>query len=137
MSTYGDDVPADDPQQRRAEAYAGFCLRVYSLVRDIPAGYVCTYGRIARAISCPETMDPLAYQRIRARWVGYALAKCPQEIPWWRVVNAQGRISSRPGHGPHVQVVYLREEGVEVNDAGQVLLEQHLWAPPSQRPQGR
>jgi methylated-DNA-protein-cysteine methyltransferase-like protein len=74
-------------------------------------------------------MDWGAYIRIRARWVGYALASCPEDIPWQRVVNAQGRISPRPGHGPHVQRLLLKEEGVHLGKAGRIELDHYLWRP--------
>ena len=137
MPSRGSNASTDEAGRQRAEAYANFCLQVYSLVRAIPAGCVCTYGRLAQAIACPLKMDPLAYRRIRARWAGYALAKCPPDVPWWRVVNAQGQIARRPGHGPHVQAVILQEEGIEVNNEGRVPLDQVLWDPKNQAPHKR
>jgi len=133
----GSNLSPDDLRRQGADAYADFCLQVYSLVRAIPVGCVCTYGRLAQAIACPARMDPLAYRRIRARWAGYALAKCPADVPWWRVVNAQGQISRRSGHGPHVQAVYLQEEGIAVDGAGRVSLDRVLWNPPNLAPHER
>lgn len=89
-----------------------FSQQVYQVLAAVPAGRLVTYGQIAARIPIPPGMDPLAYQRIRARWVGYVLAGCPDEVPWHRVVNSRGQVSSRHGHGPHVQPVLLEEEGV-------------------------
>ena len=116
-------------KQARSDAYQEFCLHVYELVRDIPSGKVMTYGGIAALISKPESMDPLAYHRIRARWVGYALKSCPEDVPWWRVVNAKGQVSLRMGHGPHIQPLMLEEEGITLNSDGSVDLETFLWDP--------
>lgn len=110
-------------------AYGWFCEQVYSIVRIIPKGKVITYGGIASMISVPTGMDPLAYKRIRARWAGYALKKCPDHIPWWRVVNRHGQISPRMGHGPHIQRSLLEEEGVPMGEAGLLSLEKVIWRP--------
>jgi methylated-DNA-protein-cysteine methyltransferase-like protein len=85
---------------------------VFDIVRAIPPGRVMTYGSIAALIPAPLNLDPLAYRRVRARWVGYAMAACPDDVPWQRVVNAKGQVSPRPGHGPPVQKILLEEEGV-------------------------
>jgi methylated-DNA-protein-cysteine methyltransferase-like protein len=108
---------------------SAFRERVYQIVGAIPLGRVMTYGSIAALIPPPPGIDWLAYRRIRARWVGYALAACPDELPWQRVVNGQGRISRRPGHGPHVQRSLLRREGVVFDRQGKVDLERFAWKP--------
>jgi methylated-DNA-protein-cysteine methyltransferase-like protein len=114
---------------KKNQAYLSFCDQVYELVRRIPSGKVMTYGGIASHIPKPEGMDPLAYRRIRARWVGYALKACPEDLPWWRVVNAKGQVSTRMGHGPHIQPLLLKEEGVEL-EAHQIQdLNMYLWSP--------
>jgi methylated-DNA-protein-cysteine methyltransferase-like protein len=88
-----------------------------------------TYGGIAECIPPPPGMDWGAYARIRARWVGYALADCPDDMPWQRVVNSRGEISPRPGHGPHVQRLLLREEGVVFRKGGRLEMERVIWRP--------
>jgi methylated-DNA-protein-cysteine methyltransferase-like protein len=122
--------PSDQSsQQRRREAYRHFCDQVYELVKAIPSGKVMTYGGIAALIPKPDGIDPLAYRRIRARWVGYALKSCPEDVPWWRVVNAKGQVSPRMGHGPHIQPLMLEEEGILV-EANQIQdLKSVLWIP--------
>jgi len=118
-------------QSQKSEAYHRFRLQVYNIVRTIPAGKVMTYGGIAALIPSPEGYDPLAYSRIRARWVGYALKSCPEDVPWWRVVNAEGCVSLRPGHGPHIQPVMLEEEGLQMEGGKIVRLSQVIWNPKS------
>jgi methylated-DNA-protein-cysteine methyltransferase-like protein len=107
-----------------------FDAQVYEIVRSIPHGHVMTYGQIAKLIPAPASIDPIAYRRIRARWVGYAMGDCPGDVPWQRVVNAQGRISMRPGHGPHVQRVLLEQEGVVISQDGRIDLREYLWELP-------
>jgi methylated-DNA-protein-cysteine methyltransferase-like protein len=106
-----------------------FNQRVYDIVRIIPAGHVMTYGDIAALIPAPETIDDLAYRRVRARWVGYALARCQDDLPWQRVVNARGEISSRPGHGPKLQRTLLEMEGVVFDSQGRIDLTRLRWMP--------
>lgn len=108
---------------------AGFRDRVYAIVRAIPPGRVMTYGRIAALIPPPRDVDVAGYERVRARWVGYALAACSDEIPWHRVLNAQGRISRRPGFGPHEQRALLEAEGVNLGEDGRLDLNRYVWVP--------
>jgi methylated-DNA-protein-cysteine methyltransferase-like protein len=114
---------------QKSQAYHQFCQQVYDIVRTIPEGKVMTYGRIAGLIPCPKGYDPLAYTRIRARWVGYAMKVCPNDLPWWRVVNAKGSVSLRMGHGPYIQPTMLEEEGLRMDEGKIVNLSHHLWNP--------
>jgi methylated-DNA-protein-cysteine methyltransferase-like protein len=112
-----------------AEPPASFRDQVYRIVRTIPPGRVMAYGQIASLIPPPQGIDLPAYTRIRARWAGYALADCPEDIPWHRVVNAQGGISPRPGHGPHIQRILLEEEGVIFDGNDRLDLAAYGWNP--------
>jgi methylated-DNA-protein-cysteine methyltransferase related protein len=97
-------------------------LRIYRIVRRIPRGRVATYGQVAR----------LAGLAGHARQVGYALHALPEEstVPWHRVVNAKGGISTRSTPGAElVQEQLLEREGVRVARNGRVRLEQVLWVP--------
>ena len=102
---------------------------VFDIVRAIPSGRVMTYGAIGALIPAPKSLDPLAYRRVRARWVGYAMAACPEDVPWQRVVNAKGQVSPRPGHGPPVQKVLLEEEGVVFGRGEKLDLAALAWSP--------
>jgi methylated-DNA-protein-cysteine methyltransferase-like protein len=88
-----------------------------------------TYGSIAALIPAPSNLDPLAYRRVRARWVGYAMAACPEGVPWQRVVNAKGQVSLRPGHGPPVQKMLLEEEGAIFGRNDTLDLANLAWSP--------
>lgn len=118
----------------RAPTWRGvFSRQVYEILRSVPAGRLATYGQIAERIPTPDGMDPLAFRRIRARWVGYVLADCPDDLPWHRVVNRHGQISRRHGHGPHVQPMLLEQEGVVSSAKGAFDLEQYGWDPEGDR----
>lgn len=88
-----------------------------------------TYGSVAAHLPEPPQVDPYGYRRIRARWVGYAMAVAPDGVPWQRVVNARGRISPRPGFGVGEQKARLRDEGVRFRRDGSIDLDRYGWAP--------
>jgi methylated-DNA-protein-cysteine methyltransferase-like protein len=85
--------------------------QVWNLVRQIPLGKVASYGQIALMLTPPAGMDFDAYRAFAPRWVGGAMAACPDDVPWQRVINSQGKISLRPG--AERQRALLEEEGVE------------------------
>jgi methylated-DNA-protein-cysteine methyltransferase-like protein len=78
---------------------------VWQVVQGIPRGHVLTYGEVAR----------LAGMSRAARRVSQALRRAPREmeLPWHRVVNAQGKISfPEDSAGFTQQKDLLEEEGV-------------------------
>ena len=102
----------------------GAFQRVRQLVRSVPAGRVTTYGRLARAVS--ETGPPLS-----ARAAGWALSRCPPDVPWHRVVNAAGALSvERSGLcPPGFQRALLEAEGVPFDGKGRVRLAVCVFEP--------
>ncbi len=106
--------------------------KVWVLVRQIPVGKVSTYGKIAGLIDPPEGMDPKSYLAFGARWVGGAMANCPQDVPWQRVINSQGKVSLRPGTGGNQQRELLESEGVIFDDHDRVDLKVYAWEGPSE-----
>jgi methylated-DNA-protein-cysteine methyltransferase-like protein len=103
--------PPDPMNRPRKDTQApdtedSFYRSVWTVVRDIPRGHVLTYGEVAR----------LAGRRSAARRVSQALRRAPRrlELPWHRVINAQGRISF-PEDSPAFtrQRALLEDEGVE------------------------
>jgi len=90
---------------------------IYAVVRRIPPGKVATYGQIGMSLvpPCP------------ARTVGWALAALgrsgvEKEVPWQRVVNSQGKVST----GPH-QRELLEQEGVVFDADGRIDLAEFGW----------
>ena len=78
---------------------------VWKVVSDIPHGHVLTYGEVARLSGMPRW----------ARRVSQALRWAPRsmELPWHRVINAQGKISFPPdSSGYRRQKELLENEGV-------------------------
>lgn len=84
--------------------------QVWELVRQIPKGKVAAYGQIALMLPPPHGVEFEAYKAFGPRWVGGAMAACPDDVPWQRVINSQGKISERPGAERQRQL--LEEEGV-------------------------
>ena len=79
--------------------------RIYRVVERIPAGRVAAYGVVARLAGRPGA----------ARTVGWALSALPHDpsVPWWRVINAMGRISrGEHSYGAVLQRALLLREGV-------------------------
>lgn len=84
--------------------------QVWQLIRQVPYGKVVTYGQIAQMIPPPAGFELQDYKAFAPRWVGEAMAACPGDVPWQRVINAQGKISQRPGAERQRQL--LEEEGI-------------------------
>jgi methylated-DNA-protein-cysteine methyltransferase-like protein len=105
------------------QSTSGTYLAIYAVVGRIPEGSVATYGQVATLAGLPG----------RARLVGYALSALAgrSTIPWHRVVNAQGRISSRScgSDADMEQRLRLEHEGVRFDTGGRIPLERFLWRP--------
>lgn len=108
--------------------------RILRAVETIPRGRVSTYGAVAE-------MAGLAR---RARLVGKVLREAPsaRKVPWFRVLNASGRLSFPMGSDAYaLQKGKLEREGVvfiggRVNlkrfgwPATVASLDEYLWSPP-------
>ena len=107
---------------------------VWSLVRQIPYARVATYGQITKLIDRPEGISDLDYQASASRWVGLAMAACPDDVPWHRVVNSQGQISHRPEAGEQKQ--QLEAEGL-LFSKGKLNLDECQWRGPGENDEPR
>jgi methylated-DNA-protein-cysteine methyltransferase-like protein len=87
-----------------------FNERVWALARRIPRGKVASYGQLALMLAPPAGVESSTYRAFGPRWVGGAMAACPDDVPWQRVLNSQGKISQRPG--AEKQRKLLEAEGV-------------------------
>ncbi|NIP17877.1 MAG: methylated-DNA--[protein]-cysteine S-methyltransferase [Xanthomonadales bacterium] len=90
---------------------------VWQVVCDIPPGHVLTYGEVARLSGMPRY----------ARRVSQAMRWAPRsmELPWHRVINAQGRISfPEDSNGYRRQKALLEDEGIVFLD-GKIDLERY------------
>ncbi|MDZ7728988.1 MAG: MGMT family protein [Dehalococcoidia bacterium] len=99
-----------------------FYDQVYELVGQVPPGSVVTYGQVALMLGSPAA----------ARAVGYALSYLgpSREVPWWRVINAQGGISLKNrGSSADLQRELLEAEGIAFNTSGHCDLGLYRWWP--------
>jgi len=96
--------------------------KIYAVIRKIPRGKVGTYGQVALLAGIPGA----------ARQVGYALHALPGDgdVPWHRVINAQGKISPRTGSDHDVeQRILLESEGIIFDQRGRIPLDTFQWDP--------
>lgn len=95
--------------------------RIWQVVQLIPKGKVSSYRVIADLAGLPK----------RARFVSSALRKAPHnlQLPWHRVLNAQGNLSI-PQHNPLYQTQWelLETENIIVNN-GKVNMRIFAWQP--------
>lgn len=92
---------------------------ILAVVAQIPYGYVASYGQVARLAGLAQ----------HARLVGRVLQSIDQDsdLPWHRVVNAQGNICTKNlNNGENLQVLLLVREGVVVNQQ-RVNMRQYRW----------
>jgi methylated-DNA-protein-cysteine methyltransferase-like protein len=92
---------------------------IFKTVERIPAGKVASYGSVAALSGFPG----------QPRLAGYALHNLPSgtDIPWHRVINAQGKISL-PGRAGRLQRQLLEAEGVVFLN-GKVDMRKYGWQP--------
>ncbi len=95
--------------------------RIWATIRDIPEGFVASYGQIAEIAGIPRG----------ARQVGYALRHLPQgsKVPWYRVIQASGNIAFAPGSDAFKeQSKRLKREGVAIR-SGRIDMKKYRWQP--------
>lgn len=93
--------------------------RILAAVKRIPEGRVSTYGNVADVAGLPR----------RARLVGTVLRQTPasRTLPWFRVINAAGRISFPVGSDAYErQRAHLETEGISLI-RGRVDLKRYGW----------
>lgn len=111
-------------------------FRIYEVVKNIPVGFVTTYGAIAGAVGV----------RSGARVVGYALNHLilqspPNDdsaakntyslwtVPAHRVVNRLGQLSGRGYFPANTMVEALQSEGISFIEPYTVDIKKHFWDP--------
>lgn len=105
------------PARRLSRESSGSRLeRLEAVIRALMPGEVVSYGDVA---------DVAGYPR-QARLVGRLLATSDLDLPWWRVVNASGRLV--PGLEDE-QRRLLVAEGVVVSDGRVVTARAGRFAP--------
>ena len=115
----------DKQIKKQAKAINPHYVQIWQTVQAIPLGKVACYGQIADLAGLPG----------RARMVGKALGQVPeagwrgQSVPWYRVINSQGKISFAPGSEHFcLQRDFLQQEQVVVLGA-RIKLKEFQWQP--------
>ncbi len=109
---------ASSPRGKPTEPASPFAL-VQGLIARVPRGRVVTYGQLSQAIE----------RRLTPVGVGWALRAAPEgSLPWHRVVNARGGISTDVEHHG-LQRSLLEAEGVRFGDDGRIDLGHFGWVP--------
>jgi methylated-DNA-protein-cysteine methyltransferase-like protein len=107
-------------QRSKAFFNQDFKTKVIYITKHIPQGKVTTYGTISTLAGVPRA----------ARMVGGILHFYSDQfnLPWQRVVNRQGFISTRcENHLRDEQKELLQMEGIEVTDDFMIDLEKYGW----------
>lgn len=117
MVTTSQDVNKQTPNKQY--------IKIWKTVQAIPFGCVASYGQVADLSGLPG----------RARLVGKALGKVPisawnnQKVPWFRVINSQGKISFPAGSELFIkQKNLLQDEQVVVNGS-RIKMAEYQWTP--------
>lgn len=125
LSSFSMPASSDENYGAGSAEARHFHETVYHLVTQIPRGRVTTYGHLAY----------LAGKDGNFRQVGYALKHLPRNehlkynstvVPWWRVVGAQGRVTTV--ERKDAQIAHLRDE-IPITDTGYMDFSVCGWFP--------
>lgn len=87
--------------------------RIIQEIRQVPYGQVSSYRDIAYKAGLINGARQVAR-------VLHGLSE-KYELPWWRIIRADSRIGLT-GEARQQQIQLLRLEGIEISDAGRVLV---------------
>ena len=115
-------VRGPKPPKTTADAFMQARRDILDTIQRIPKGKVASYSQVAFAAGWPG----------RQRLVARVLGDVPpgyEKLPWWRVINAQGKVAiprGSPGHPRQIRL--LKAEGVVFLN-GKVSFASHGWVP--------
>ncbi|MBN3554302.1 MGMT family protein [Fictibacillus nanhaiensis] len=98
-----------------------FTENVITIIKNIPSGYVMSYGQIARIAGNPRS----ARQVVR---ILHSMSK-KHDLPWHRVINAKGEIGIQDEELFHTQKSRLENEGVQFKGKNRVDIEAYRYSP--------
>lgn len=98
-----------------------FTEEAMKIIKEIPEGKVMTYGQVAAYAGSPRG------GRQVARLLHSMSSK--YDLPWHRVVNAQGQIMIQDPEARFAQQTFLQKEGVEVSANGKIDLARYGYSP--------
>ncbi|WP_269619541.1 MGMT family protein [Zhongshania sp. BJYM1] len=93
--------------------------QIYAAIYGVPEGRLCSYGKIAELAGLPG----------HARYVGRLLSHLPKDtnLPWFRIVNSQGKISlPLDSESYRRQLSHLIEES-SADESGRLFWRQCRW----------
>jgi methylated-DNA-protein-cysteine methyltransferase related protein len=97
--------------------------RVIQAVNLVPAGQVVSYGQIALMVGVPRAA-------IQVGWILHVHSE-KYQLPWWRVINNAGRISTTClDHTADMQRELLISEGIKVGQNLTLDIEKYRFRPP-------
>ena len=97
-----------------------FFNKAYEIVRIIPIGRVTSYGAIGKYLGSAKS----------ARMVGWALNKCPNDVPAHRVINRNGLLTGKAHfNGINLMKQLLENEGIVVEENKVINLGNNFWDP--------
>ncbi|WP_448246728.1 MGMT family protein [Thalassotalea agariperforans] len=117
--------PQPSPQPSLQQCSQQNYQKIWQTVQLIPTGKVATYGQIADLAGLPG----------RARLVGRALGLMPKlgwhgkPIPWYRVINAQGKISLPVNSDGFITQRQLLQQEQVVVLGNKIKLAEFQWQP--------
>lgn len=98
---------------------------VYKLMAELPDDMVTTYGDLAAMAGSPRA----------ARIVGGIAHTGPEELPWHRLVNAEGGLAIGYPGGQEVQRQLLAHDGIDCDDKYRVInFGDRRWRPQEYNP---
>lgn len=110
------------PPRTTADAFQQARRDILDTIQRIPRGRVASYSQVAFAAGWPG----------RQRLVARVLGDVPpgyEKLPWFRVINAQGKVAIPKGSPGHLkQLRLLKAEGVVFLN-GKVSFAAHGWQP--------
>jgi len=99
-----------------------FKEKVFEIVRRVPEGKVVSYGQVALMAGIPRAA-------IQVGWVLH-ISDESDKLPWWRVINNAGRISTTClEHTAQNQKEKLEKEGVKVTKNLKIDIEKYRFRP--------
>ncbi len=104
-----DDGLAAEPAARKA-GERDLREKVYALMAELPNDKVTTYGDLAALAGHPRA----------ARIVGGIAHTGPTDLPWHRLVNAQGGLAVGFPGGQDVQRQLLSQDGIDCDEQWRV-----------------
>lgn len=97
-----------------------FSKKVIAVIQKVPKGKVATYKQIAALAGKPHAVRAIA-------WILHSSSKA-HNLPWQRILNAQGKISFPVSSRSYKkQKSLLQKEGIRFPDGGRIDLARYQW----------